>query len=146
MQNTTLLLRIVYCSELFTALLLAVLFETDFLPAGTMAIDEGQEYVFNMLGVILTIIGLPLALKLMTFKRVRAQIQQNEQNYLQWALIRLMLLNVPLIYNEILYYVTGFNTSCGYLALICVVGFCFVWPSKEKMLYERAAFGNQEES
>ena len=146
MQNTTTFLRLTYCGELLTVAILAAIFETDMLPVGTIAIEETQEYVFSLCSVISTLISIPLALKLMTFKRVHALVQQSEQHYRTWALLRIVLLSVPLIYNTLMYYLLGFNTSCGYMALICVVSFFFIWPSDGKMRYERESFGNQEES
>ena len=146
MQNTTTFLRIIFCGELLTPAILAAIFETDMLPAGAIAVDEVQEYVFSMCSVILTLISIPLALKLMTFKHVRAQVQQSEQNYRTWALLRIVLLGTPLIYNLLMYYLLSFNTSCGYMALICAVSFFFIWPSDGKMRYERENFGNKEES
>ena len=40
--------------------------------------------------------------------------------------------------NCFAYYLLGCEPTCGYLALMCVVAFFFIWPSEDKMLYERA--------
>ena len=146
MQHTTTFLRLFFLSELLAPAILAAIFESDKLPAGATAIDEVQEYTFSMFSVVFTLISVPLALKLMTFKRVRVQVQKSEQNYRTWAIMRIALLGVPLIYNTLMYYILGFNTTCGYLGLICAVAFFFIWPSDGKMRYERENFGNQEES
>lgn len=136
-KNNIFLLRSVFCGELFSVLLLSLFFETDMLPAGTMSPDADQNYIFNMTSVMLTIVCIPLALKLMTFKSVRAQIKLSEQNYVTWSLLRMLTLSFPLVFNTLMYYMQGFNTTCGYLALMCAVAFIFIWPSQDKMLYER---------
>jgi len=40
---------------------------------------------------------------------------------------------VALTYNLIMYYLLDFNTTCGYLALMTLVAYIFVWPSDERM-------------
>lgn len=147
MQNKNiLLLRSVFCTELVTTALLVGIFETDLLPVGTLPLDKSQEYILSMVGVVLTIIGIPLALKLMTLKPVRAQISVSEQRYVTWSMVRIALLGIPLLYNTLMYYLLGFNTTCCYLALMCVVAFIFIWPSQERMQNECEVHGNQEES
>lgn len=83
------------------------------------------------------IILLPLALRLMKFKRVKESVAQSEQNYERWALIRIVLLGIPLLYNVLCYYLTGCEPTYGYMALMAAVCFLFIWPSRDKMEYER---------
>ena len=47
------------------------------------------------------------------------------------------LLWLSLLYNLLMYYLLDYNTTCGYLALMTVVAYVFIWPSDERMQAER---------
>jgi len=135
MKNIITGLRIIYFSVLLTAGLIVLLFETNLLVGGG-PLDPGTLYIVQMAGVLMTIVSIPVALKLMTFSKVRSQVKENEPRYCLWSIIRLGMLSVPLFYNVLMYYFLGFETTFAYLALMCLVPFLFVWPSRGKMEYE----------
>ena len=138
-------LRIIYVCELLTAALIALVFETSLLIPGTLAGDEELAYWLSIIGVALTIILLPLSLRLFKFERVKRAVAKSEHHYLRWSVVRLGCLALPLLYNLVCYYLLGCEPTYGYLALMIVVAYIFIWPSRDKMVYEREQTYSQEE-
>lgn len=130
-------LRFIYCVELLIAALIAILFETGIIAEGTLAGNDLQTYWMSIVGVALTIVLVPVSMRLMKFKYVSSAVAQDEQAYYRWSILRLVLLGAPLLYNTLCYYLFGCETTCGYLALMVVIAFLFVWPSTDRMEYER---------
>lgn len=135
-KNSLILLRIVYCTHLLTAVLLVAIFELQLLPTGMLAHDAATTYAMEMAGVVLTIISIPVALKMLNFPKFRALLKQQPERYTSFSLIRLSILGAPLLYDTLAYYFTGLDATLGYLGLMVVVAFLFVWPSRGKMEYE----------
>ena len=135
-KQTLNLLRAVYCVILLQAALLVIIFETGLLPVGTQAYDSQVNYMVEMTGLILTIVCIPLALKMMHFSRIKELLHQQPRKYQLLSITRLALLGVPLLFDVLAYYLLGFDATLGYLALMIVVAFLFIWPSKDKMEYE----------
>lgn len=138
MKKITTALRCVYATQLLVAALILLVYEAGWLAPGLLAGDATTSYWMNMVGVVVTLLCILLALKLMNFKRVKAMIHADEQDYFVLSLVRIQLLGLPLLYNTFAYYLLSCEPTCGYLALMCVVAFFFIWPSEDKMLYERA--------
>lgn len=138
-------LRLLYIAALLTAVLIAVIFETGMLPEGDLGSDEVLSYWLSIVGVALTIILLPLSLRLMKFEMVKKSVAQSEMNYLRWSIGRIALLGIPLLYNLVCYYLTGCVPTYAYMALMAAVCFLFIWPSRDRMTYERELLNSQEE-
>ncbi|MBP3828965.1 MAG: hypothetical protein ILA06_01495 [Bacteroidaceae bacterium] len=150
-MNITKTLRYVFVGQLLSAVLIAVAGETGWLPIGSLSGDDQRTYVLSIVGVALAIIGLPLALKLMHLHYVRTDIWGDDHDndngndvaapwqsgYTKWSIVRMSLLWLSLLFNLIMYYLLGYNTTCGYLALMTVVAYLFVWPSDDRMQAER---------
>lgn len=132
-MNITTILRFTFISQLLTSAIIAFLGEIGWLPTGLLDDGGKQSYLLSMIGVALTIVGLPIALKLLHFSAVRSQVKNNVRLYFKWSVVRLAILYVPLAYNILMYYFLGFNVTCGYLALMTLVGYLFVWPSRGRM-------------
>lgn len=130
-------LRTIYCTGLLIAVCIAVIFETGLFPEGSVATNEVLHYWLSLVGVGMTIILLPLALRLMKFGFVKKSVVASETNYMRWSIIRIAMLCVPLLYNLICYYATGCEPTFIYMALMAAVCFLFIWPSNDKMMYER---------
>lgn len=145
-MNSIKLLRIVFFSGLLAAGLLVLLFETEMLESGALTGDEQTAYWLGIVGVALTIIAIPTALKLMTWKRVKADVKQSEQSYVRWSILRLLMLTTPFLYNLLVYYLLGCEPTYAYMALMLLLVFLFVWPSQDKMNYERELDKQEKES
>ena len=91
----------------------------------------------------------PLALKLMSLKPVRASWLSGgpaaERNYVRWSLVRLALLFLVIFPNVCLYYML-WDSSFGCCALIGVLASLFCWPSQERWARETEPVVPNEES
>ena len=116
----------------------------DNLSEGTVMAGADSQVEFAILTVmeLLTIGCIPLALRLLKFKKIEADLQErHEEALLKWGVLRLSMLEVPLILNTICYYLF-LNTSFGYMAIILLLCMAFVYPTKEKCNVE--AFMTEE--
>ncbi|MBR1790959.1 MAG: hypothetical protein IJ754_04290 [Bacteroidaceae bacterium] len=139
------ILRSTYLFALMTAIVLIIIFEVGLLPIGTRAYDSMSNYTCEMIGVFLTIICIPVALKLMSFGWIKRQLSIQPDKYFTLSIVRISLLTVPLLYDTIFYYLLGEDATLGYLALMDVIAFLFIWPSQGKMEYELENANKQQE-
>lgn len=137
-------LQYVFIAQMVVFGLIAILGETGVLPASNLAADDGKVYMLSMVGVVFALMYIPLALKLMHIARVRREIKGNEKKYFSWYLVRFTLLCIAVLFNLVMYYLLDFNTTCGYLALMTLVAYIFVWPSRARMENECEITYDQE--
>ncbi len=146
-MNTTKILRLFFAAEILAPILVAIIFESGLVELDSLSgSDALVTYCMQMVGIVLTIGIIPFALKMMKLSFVKRRIQLSEQEYCRWSIIRIAILAVPLFYNTLAYYLLEFEPTCGYLALIVLVAFCFVWPSDGRMRQERELIYDQEEA
>jgi hypothetical protein len=69
--------------------------------------------------------------------------ERHEEALLKWGVLRLSMLEVPLILNTICYYLF-LNTSFGYMAIILLLCLPFVFPSRERCNSEAFLTDNKE--
>ena len=124
------ILKITAISSLLTAAIIALMFKFVVSPLPQIDTESLEAFVFQLVGVSRTVLARPLALTMMVFPYVRRHIQNNPQQYLRWAVIRLWVLDVPLCYDTVCYFLTGETASYGYMALMVVVAYLFVWPTR----------------
>ena len=143
MKHTRTVLMAQFAGILTAALFFVILFETDILESGIMAGADSQvEFAILTVMELLTIGCIPLALRLLKFKKIEADLQErHEEALLKWGVLRLSMLEVPLILNTICYYLF-LNTPFGYMAIILLLCMAFVYPTKEKCNVE--AFMTEE--
>ena len=143
MKHTRTVLMAQFAGILTAALFFVILFETDILESGIMAGADSQvEFAILTVMELLTIGCIPWALRLLKFKKIEADLQErHEEALLKWGVLRLSMLEVPLILNTICYYLF-LNTSFGYMAIILLLCMAFVYPTKEKCNVE--AFMTEE--
>ncbi len=113
----------------FAVLMDAELIETGLLAGST---DGQLEFVCQMVAVAITLAMIPLALKFFKFKAVAGKV---EEQYLRLSLCRMAMLELPLMLNLAGYYLFV-NSSFFHLGIIVLVAFVFVYPSKNRCLYE----------
>jgi len=133
MNKVRTLLQILYYGILAVVLLFVLLFETGFLEDGLLAAESARvEFVFLTVMELLTVACIPLALMLFKFKKVEAQLKQRHEEALQvWGVLRLFMLQGPLVVNTVFYYLF-LNTSFGYMAIILFLSMAFIRPTKER--------------
>lgn len=113
--------------------------EFDLLPVGNLADDERAKYYFETIGILLTAICIPLALKLFSLvlkKKIdHLTITLALTRYVQWSIIRLAILEVTIIVNLLCYYLTLSSTG-NLCMLIGLTASLFCLPSEKKLRSE----------
>ena len=123
---------------LLTALTLAVIvvFETDMLESGLLAGENQSEFIFTFVMELVSLGAAFLGLRLFKFKAVHDDlIAHKERAMMKWGTIRLLILQVPMLADTLLYYMY-MNTTFGYLAIMLLLCLPFVFPSLNRCLAE----------
>ena len=125
-----------YIVQIVMALVIIVLFETGELPVGVMAADKQSEFVLTALMEILSLGAAFLGLRLFKFQAIhRDLVSRKEPAMWKWGMTRLLILQVPMVINTLLYYIC-MNTTFGYLGIILLLCLPFVFPSLSRCLAE----------
>jgi hypothetical protein len=110
-----------------------------------MALLSAEEYkqpgiIIQMLMVLLTLGGIPLALRLFKFQKIDSILTASPaEALLKWGIIRLLILGILLLANTCLYYLFGFEPAFGYLAVIVLLSMPFVLPTMSRCKAETEA-------
>ncbi len=132
MKKTQRILMALYVALIIAALTLVVLCEADVLGSGQMAGHQQEEFITTTMMELMTLAGAYLALRLFKFKNVSAELlSQKAPALLKWGLVRLVLLEVPMVANTLFYYMY-MNTTFGYMAIILLLCLPFVYPSMSR--------------
>ena len=125
-----------YIAQLALALVFIVLFELDVLPVGIMSEDKQSEFVLTALMEIVSLGAAFLGLRLFKFKAIHHDLVTREEKAMwKWGMIRLLILEAPMVIDTLLYYIY-LNTTFGYLAIILLLCLPFVFPSLNRCLAE----------
>ena len=108
--------------------------EFDLLPVGALVDNVQATYYFETIGILLTALCVPLALKLFSLvlkKKIDYMtIPLALKRYVQWSMVRLGLLEAAIILNVLCYYLTLSNT--GNLCMLIGLRFPFLSAQREK--------------
>ncbi len=117
---------------LLVGLLLVALYELEIIEPTTIAGDVTLVYVITVVMELLTIVVIPVALKLFSLKWVRRQLVERKGDaLLPWGTARLNMLCLPMLVNTFMYYQT-MAPAFGYMAIILVLCLFFVYPSADR--------------
>lgn len=129
-------------------LVYALLHETGVLSQGALAGDARMEYIFQTIGILMTIVLIPFALRIFNLRLVKRiqelPLQQALKSYRIWADVRLALLVVPALINLQFYYLTLNNTGL-FCAAMSLVASLFCVPSESRIKNELDLPENLEE-
>ena len=117
MKNVSKRLTLVYAGIAALVLLLIVLFETEVLESGVMAEDKQSEFLLTF---VMELVSLGAAFLAAMMK---------------WGLIRLLIIEVPMLADTLLYYIY-MNTTFGYLGIMLLLCMPFVYPSMNRCIAE----------
>ena len=118
-----------YIAQIVIALVFIVLFETDTLPVGVKADDKQSEFVLTALMEIISLGAAFLGLRLFKFKPIHNDLVNRKATAMwKWGMTRLIILEVPMVINTLLYYIY-MNTTFGYLGIILLLCLPFVFPA-----------------
>ena len=121
---------------MFVALFMVVVYENNWVGRTDLDADEQLVFVFQVLMELLTIVCIPLALKLFSFKTIhRRLVMKKGAALLPCGTARMNMLCVPMIANTFLYYQT-MSPVFGYMAIILFLCLFFIYPSAERCYAE----------
>ena len=131
MNNNKRLLA-VYIAGIVLALIIAALYECNILLEGGLCGNTNAEFLTEMVMIMLTICVIPFALRLFKYKSVQNIIRRDpQQGYFRMALLRMLMLIVPMLANVICYYLFV-NVRFFYLAVILAISLVFITPTKAR--------------
>lgn len=129
-------LQLIFWIPIVFSAIIIVSGELDIIPNGILANDKQVEFVIMSMMEILTIIAIPVALKLFKFKAIANKLASDTLlHFERWGIVRLCLLNVPMVINLVCYYLFV-GAGFGYLAIILFLSLFFVYPSLSRCYYE----------
>ena len=125
-------MRNLFWGTVAVPLLIATVYECDVLPTGVFAGKAQEEFLAVIIMELLTIVMIPLALRLFKAKDVERKVAEGDTLALRrWGALRILMITVPLLLNTIGYYLF-MNTTFGYMALILLICLPFVYTSPKK--------------
>ena len=130
MEKTALRLKILFFAALLAVGIVVVLFETGILAEGMCAHDKRMEYFAAVAVELLTLIAVPLALRMFKFGAVRRRLCEDKEHALAfWGTIRILILSLPMVMSALF----------GYIAIILLISMLFIYPSMERCVSETTA-------
>ena len=125
-----------YIAQIALALVIIVLFETDVLPVGVKADDKQSDFVMVALMEIISLGAAFLGLRLFKFKSIHDDlVSRPERAMWKWGMSRLLILEVPMVIDTLLYYIY-LNTTFGYMGIMLLLCLPFVFPTLNRCLDE----------
>ena len=129
-------LTFVYVLLVAIALVIVVLYELDVLESGALADSKQTEFVALTVMELTSLAAAFIGLRLFKFHKIHDELVcLKEAAMLKWGLLRLLILEVPLVINTYLYYMY-MNPTFGYLAIILLLCLPFVMPTESRCLSE----------
>ena len=136
MKKTQRILMVVFITILTLSLLCVVIYETNVLEPGSMADKKQDEFFALTVLELASLAGVVLALRLFKFKCIHNElVTQKAPALLKWGLMRLALLELPMVSNTFFYYMF-MNPAFGYMAIIQLLCLPFVYPSMNRCIAE----------
>lgn len=134
MKQTRNTLMTIYCLQLIVAGIVYILGDWMNVDMGFLSTVGNQgRFIASTMMILLTLAFIPLALRLMKFGKVAADIKGRGLAALQrWSLLRLLMIGTLLVVNTLLYYAFGFEPSFGYLAVVCLLSMPFILPTMSR--------------
>ena len=132
-------LKIEFVAVWCLVLLLVVCYETGIFSEGLFVGDARMDYILTTIGILLTIVMIPLSLRLFNLNLVKriSKLSTFEalKSYRRWSEVRLALLLVAALLNMSIYYLT-LNTTGLFCSLMALLATLFCIPTKERLLKE----------
>lgn len=136
MKETRNFLMTVFVGALVLTGLIVLVYETGVLESGMMAEKKEIEFITLTMMEIMTLAAIYLALRFFKMEKIRQDLVARKEVALKkWGLLRMELLDVPLIANT-LFYEWYLNTTFGYMAIILLICQPFIYPSMARCLAE----------
>ena len=132
-------LKIEFVAVWCLVLLLVVCYEVGLFTEGIFVGDVRMDYILTTIGILLTIVMIPLSLRLFNLNLVKriSKLSTFEalKSYRRWSEVRLSLLLVAALLNMSIYYLT-LNTTGLFCSLMALLATFFCIPTKERLFKE----------
>ncbi len=129
-------LMLLFWIVIVLVIILVCLYETELLESGIFAADQQSEFLVLTLMELITLGCAFFSLRLFKFKSIHADLIERKAAALRkWGFLRLLMLQIPLLLNTLLYYFY-MNPTFGYMAIILLLCLPFVYPSMNRCLSE----------
>ena len=129
-------LRIEVVAVWVITVLAVCLGELNVIPNGWVEPHSQHEFVLNMAVVMLSIICIPVAIRLFTLNTTKGLRRMNNDEaltaYHVWSVVRMGILCITAVFGIVVYYIAT-STSAALCALIALCVTIYCWPSKEKI-------------
>ena len=136
MKKVSKQLMVLCISLVAVALAMVVLYELDVLESGALADSKQTEFVGMTIMELVSLGAAFLGLRLFKFTRIHQElVSRKEPAMLKWGILRLLILEVPMVVNTYLYYMY-MNATFGYLAIILLLCLPFVLPTLQRCMAE----------
>ena len=136
MKKISKLLMLIYVLLVAVALVIAALYEFGVLESGVLADSKQTEFVAMTVMELATLVAAFLGLRLFKFPKIHTQlVTLQEPAMLKWGILRLLVLETPMVCNTYLYYIY-MNPTFGDLAIILLLCLPFVFPSLNRCIDE----------
>lgn len=133
-----------FCALLGITLLMVITFENDWLPIGTWKKTASSDFAATTAMQLITIASIPTGMYLFQMKVIKRSLHASpERSLRKWGTLRIFLFGLPLVVNTLLYYMY-MNVSFGYMAIICLLCFPFIYPSMARCLQETSQDNNEQ--
>ena len=108
----------------------------DVIPNGWAAPKSSEEFKLNIAVVVLTIVGIPLAIRLFTLNTTKGLRRMNNDEALSsyhiWSVVRLGILCIAAVSGVVVYYLAT-SVSAAFCTLISLAATIYCWPSETKI-------------
>ncbi|MBP5799905.1 MAG: hypothetical protein J6W43_08345 [Prevotella sp.] len=136
MKKVSKLLMVLCILLVAVALAMVLLYELDVMESGVLADSKQTEFMAMSTMELVTLASAFLGLRLFKFKKIHQDlVSRKEPALMQWGILRLLVLEVPMVVNTYLYYMY-MNATFGYLAIILLLCLPFVLPTLQRCLAE----------
>ena len=126
----------VFVGILLVTAIIVVVYETNILSPGGNVLSKESEFINVAIMEVATLACVFLALRLFKFKQIhQALVTEKAPALLKFGIIRLILLELPMLSNTLFYYMY-MNTTFGYLAIILLLCLPFVVPTMNRCIAE----------
>lgn len=138
MKKTQQKLIALFAAPCIVAATLYILGEFGHIDLSLMADASDQtRFVVSTTMILLTLALIPFALRLFKFNRVKTDLlSRKEEALAKWGGLRLLILGALLVVNTLLYYLLGFESAFGYLAIVTMLTLPFVMPTMSRCMAE----------
>lgn len=136
MKKTSKRLMSAFYLAVILELLIIVCFESDIILQGGFAGQHTAEFIIATIMELLSVIVVPIALRLIKYGAVQNIIRRDrEEGLYKVSMLRMLLLIIPMLLNTLFYY-HFLNVAFAYLAIVLAISLVFVIPTEKRCISE----------